>query len=153
MSQDGLRMSQSVLTIKKKEYGGALQHPSNGLNDSWKKQVKAKGPIGLLIQSVLRTGAKLTKDFTICKTKEQGVSLTSVPFQYLKELVTDVGRRAKTEAGRSLKYAKLALKEIDNDATKRSGKLTSEEDGILKTLQMGGGLAMQDLAKLDAEVE
>ena len=99
--------------------------------------MKAKGPIGLLTQSVLRTGAKLTKDFTICKPKEQEVSLTGVPFQYLKELVTELGRRARTEAGRSLKYAKLALKEIDYVASKRSGKLTSEEDGILKTLQMG----------------
>ena len=62
------------------------------------KQVKAKGPIGLLIQSVLRIGATLTKDFTICKPKEQEISLTSVPFQYLEELVTDVGRRARTEA-------------------------------------------------------
>ena len=60
-----------------------------------------------------------------------------MPFQYLKELVTELGRRARTEAGRSLKYAKLALKEIDYVASKRSGKLTSEEDGILKTLQMG----------------
>ena len=122
---------------KEKEYVGALQHPSSGLNDSWKKQVKAKGPIGLLIQSVLRTGAKLTKDFTICKPIEQEVSLTGVRFQYLKELVTELGRGARTEAGRSLKYAKLALKEIDYVASKRSGKLTSEEDGILKTLQMG----------------
>ena len=101
----------------------------------------------------MRTGAKLTKDFTICKPKEQEISLTSVLFQYLKELGTDVGRRARTEAGCSLKCAKLVLKGIDNDASKRSGKLTSEEDGILTTLQMGGGLAMQDLAKLDAEVE
>ena len=76
-----------------------------------------------------------------------------MPFQYLKELVTEIGRRARTEAGRSLKYSKLALKEIDYEASKRSGKLTSEEDGILKTLQMGGGMAMQDLAKLDADLE
>ena len=106
---------------KRKEYEGALQHPSSGINDSWTKQVKAKWPIGLLIQSALRTGSKLAKDFTICKPKEQGVNLPCVPFQYLKELVTEIGRRARTEAGRSLKYAKLALKEIDYEASKRSG--------------------------------
>ena len=33
----------SGVDAKEKEYGGALQHPSSGLNDSWKKQVKAKG--------------------------------------------------------------------------------------------------------------
>ena len=130
-----------------------MQHPSSGINDSWKKQVKAQGPIGLLIQSVLRTGSKLVKDFTICKPKEQGVSLSCVPFQYLKELVIEIGRRARTEAGRSLKCAKLALKGIDYKPSKRSAKLTSEEEGILKTLQMGGGMAMQDLAKLDADFE
>ena len=80
-----------------------MQHPFSCLNDSWEKQVNAKGPVGLLIQSVLRTGAKLTKDFTICKPKEQEVSLTGVPCQYLKELVTELGRRASAEAGRSLK--------------------------------------------------
>ena len=72
---------------KEKEYKGPLQHPSSGTNDTWKKPVGAKGPVGLLIRSVFRTGAKSPKDFTICKPKEQGVSLPSVPFQYLKELV------------------------------------------------------------------
>ena len=142
----------SRVSEKEKEYEVPMQHPSSGTNDSWKKQIKAKGPIGLLIQSIFRTGAKVTKDFIICKPKEQAVSIPSVPFQYLKELVTGIGRRARTEAGRGMKYSKIALKEIDCDATKRSGKLSSEEEGILKTIQMGGGLATQDLAKLDAEV-
>ena len=46
------------------------QHPSRGTGDTWKRQVDAKGPIGLLIQSVYRIGAKLTKDFTICKAMD-----------------------------------------------------------------------------------
>ena len=33
----------SSIEAKEKEYRGALQHPSSGTNDSWKKQVKAKG--------------------------------------------------------------------------------------------------------------
>ena len=94
----------------------------------------------------------MTKDFIICKPKEQQVSLINVPFQYLKDLVLGIGRRARTESGRGPKYSKLALKEIDCDATKRSEKLSEEEEGILKTIQMGGGMAMQDLAKLDADV-
>ena len=95
------------------------QHPSRGTGDTWKRQVDAKGPIGLLIQSMLRTVAKLTKDFTICKDMEQDVSITEVPFQYLKDLVGGLGRRARTETDRGLKYSKIALREIDYDATKR----------------------------------
>ena len=82
---------------------------------------------------------------------EQDVSVTEVPFQYLKDLVGGLGRRARTEADRGLKYSKIALKEIDYDATKRSKKLTKEEEGFLITIQMGGGMGRQDLAALDAD--
>ena len=112
-----------------------------------------KGPLGLLAQSLLRVGAKLSRDFTICEPKEQGVSLPNVHFQYRKDLVTGIGRRARTEADRSMKYSKHALTEIDCDATIRSDKLSSEDEGFLKTIQMGGGMGMQDLAKIDVDVE
>ena len=56
-----------------------------------------------MIQSVFRAGAKITKDFTICKAMEQDVSIPEVPFQYLKDLVGGLGRRARTEADRGLK--------------------------------------------------
>ena len=134
-------------------YCKPIQHPSSGTNDTWKKQVCAKGPIGLLIQSVLRTGAKITKDFIICKPKEQDINIPKVPFQYIKDLVGGAGRRARTEADRSLKYSKTALKEIDYDITKRSTKLSKEDEGFLLTIQMGGGLGTQDLAALDADLE
>ena len=49
------------------KYPHPIQHPTRGTNDTWKKQVGATGPIGLIIQSVLRTGAKASKDFVICK--------------------------------------------------------------------------------------
>ena len=107
-------------------YCKPMQHPSRGTSDSWKKQVDAKGPIGLLIQSVLRAGAKITNDFTIRKPMEQDISIPEVPFQYLKDLVGGIGRRARTEADRGLKYSKLALTEIDHDATKRSNQLSRE---------------------------
>ena len=45
------------------------------------------------------------------------------------------------------------MKEIGCDATKRSDKMSIEDEGFLKTIQMGGGMAMQDLAKLDVDVD
>ena len=54
----------------------------------------------------------------------------------------------RTEADRGMKYSKLALKEIDNDATKRSNKLTKEDAGFLTTIQIGGGMGRMDLAML-----
>ena len=134
-------------------YTDPMKHPASGTNDAWKKQIGAKGPIGFLIQSVFRAGAKLSKDFDICKPKEQRISLPDVPYQYIKDLVGAMGRRARTQADRSTKYSKLALKEIDYDATRRAKDLCKEDEGFLKTIQNGGGLAMQDLAKLDADLE
>ena len=93
------------------KYSKPLQHPSRGTNDTWKRQVDAKGPIGLMIQSVLRAGAEISKDFVICKPKEQDVNIPKVPYQYIKGLVGRFGRRARTEADRGLKYPKLALEE------------------------------------------
>ena len=129
----------SRVDAKEKEYGGPMLHQSSDTSDTWKHQMKAKGPIGFLLQSIFRAGAKMTKDFIICKPKEQTVSLINVPFQYLKDLVIGIGRRAMTQAGRGANHFKLALKEIDCDATKRSEKLSEEEEGILKTIQMGEG--------------
>ena len=47
----------------------------------------------------------------------------------------------------------MALKEIVYDITKRSTKLSKEDEGVLLTIQMGGGLGRQDLAALDADLE
>ena len=65
-------------------YTDPMKHPASGTNDAWKKQIGAKGPIGFLIQSVFRAGATLSRDFDICKPKEQRISLPDVPYQYIK---------------------------------------------------------------------
>ena len=89
---------------------------------------------------------------TYANPKEQRISLPEVPYQYIKDLVGAMGRRARTHADRSTKYYKLALKEIDYDATRRAKDLCNEDEGFLKTIQIWGGLAMQGLAKLDADL-
>ena len=121
MRRNGLRMNPFRAADKEREYIDPMQHPASDTNDAWKKQIGAKGPIGLLIQSVFRAGAKLTKDFVICKPREQGISIPNVPYQYIKDLVGGLGRRARTQADRgTAKYARIALKEIDYDATRRA---------------------------------
>ena len=111
----------------------AVQHPTRGTNESWKRKVGAVGPVGLMIESILRTGSKISDDFVIHQPREQDVDILNVPFQYLTDLINCIGQRARTIADRSMKRTKLALIEIDVEATKRDTKLTEEDEAYLTT--------------------
>ena len=98
-----------------------------------------------------RAGGKLTANFVICQANEANLDIANIPYQYLKQLVGDLGRRSRTSTERGTKPTKLGLPEIDVGATKRCSKLTAEDVGHLKTVQTGGGLGKDDLAKFDNE--
>ena len=108
-------------------YPKAVQHPTRGTNEGWKKKVGAVGPIGLMIESILRTGSKISDDFIIHQPKEQNIDILNVPFQFLTDLINGIGQRARTIADRRTKRTKLALMEIDVEATKRDKKLSNVE--------------------------
>ncbi len=69
-------------------YPDVQPHPSKGGSDAWKKDVQSYGPVGLLIQSVMRCGATIDDNFCIRQRHEQQVDIVNVPYQYLGMLVS-----------------------------------------------------------------
>ena len=61
-------------------------------------------------------------------------------------MVRELAQRARAKADWKTKPTTLALKEIDPIATKISKKMEKEEQGHIRTMQIGGGHSKEDLA-------
>ena len=72
------------------DYPYPQQHPSRGTNDGWKQQIKAHGPIGLLIGSAIRCGAKINHLFIMLQPKEQDIDLINIPCQFLGNMISEL---------------------------------------------------------------
>ena len=57
-----------------------------------KKQIGAMGPVGLLIEAVIRTGGNINGELVVFHPGEVESDLRHPPFQHLKELVIEMGR-------------------------------------------------------------
>lgn len=129
-----------------------MPHPSKASSAGWKKAIPAKEPVGLLIQSVRRTGLTIDKQNLVWQCKEQPVDLAHVPYQYLAKLVVQIGVRARNAAAKNTKAFKMALKEVDAVATRAaSRKLSMEDKALLQTVQAGGGYDKAALAAINSE--
>ena len=77
------------------------------------------------------------------------------PYQFLQPLIVQAVARARARAAWFHKHdPKLRfLREIDKQATTIDMKLAKEEKGILRTHISGGGIAKQDIAKYNEDVD
>ena len=91
----------------------------------------------MLLETIVRCGAKIDGNFCILQANEVELDLQHTPFQHLGGLVEDLAIRGRTMADRNMKDTKRALSEIDREATKRGATLDSEANGILMTVQIG----------------
>ena len=73
--------------LEQHDYPDSVPHPSKASSVEWKRAIPAKGPIGLLVQSIRRTGLKIDNHSVVWQCKEQPVDLVHVPYQYLAKLV------------------------------------------------------------------
>ena len=95
--------------------------------------IKACGPIGLILKSVIWHGLKIVDRFNIWQEKKEPICIFDTPFHN-----PDPKLRL--------------LREIDKQASKIDCKRTSEEKGILRTHIIGGGMAKHDIARYNDDV-
>jgi len=110
-----------------KDFPSPAIHPSSGQAGAFETNVDAKGPIGLLLQSIIRIGASIDNELNITQWKEQGISIIHTPYQFLPTLITAAAKRGSQRAAAGLKAFTRGMREIDYKTTKAATKgLTSE---------------------------
>ena len=62
------------------------QHPARRQSATWKQVVRARGPVGLLVQEVVRIGGRPDMDLQIHMEREQTLSIVHTPYQYFARL-------------------------------------------------------------------
>ena len=93
-------------------------HPTKGRPDETIQIVQAIGPTGYFIAALVRLGMMIDSDFKIWQRHEPPIDLLHVPYHWIKPLISEAANRARTRADWSMKDIKVALREIDVDATK-----------------------------------
>ena len=100
-----------------KDYPDPVPHPTRGRKSEWKDCICPRGPLGMLIQSVRRMGAKIDDEFRIWQKGEPNIHLIDTPYQHLADLLMEAACRARTVAAKGTKEANAVLKEIDSKVT------------------------------------
>ena len=93
-------------------------HPSSSHSITFRSNINAKGPVGLLLQSICRMGAAIDDHLAIKQYKEQPISIVHTPYQYLPLLVTTASKRASQKTAVGRKPVTKGLLEIDANTTK-----------------------------------
>jgi len=128
-------------------------HPTSGRAATFAPNVQAKGPIGLLLQSIIRIGGAIENELNLTQCKEQAVSLIHTPFQFLPSLVTAAAKRGSQRAAMGLKDFNRGLREIDYNVTKAGTKrLTPEEQSYINVARCGRGYGKIKLSNIDDTV-
>ena len=104
--------------------------------------------MGLLISSLHWYGLKIESQFK----NEEPIDLINTPYQHLQHLITQAASRARTVADWNNKHTR-GLREIEEEATKISSKLTPEEKGIVRTTISGGGCDKVQVANINEDIE
>lgn len=109
------------------DYREPAPHPSKRKNVESTKCVKPKGPVGLLVQAVRRSGTIFDKHFNMWQSKEEPVDVLEVAYQHLGRLLMDLVTRARTRFAKGTKGIHGVLKDIGRRATNASVKKLIEE--------------------------
>ena len=115
------------------------------------ERVKARGPVGLLIQSVFGMGSLLDKSFKIWSRDEPYLDILNTPFQHVASIFTEIATKARTAARSWTKAINRNLSEIDQWVTMQpTKKLNGEDHAMLRTAHCGGGVAKVELQAIGA---
>jgi hypothetical protein len=132
------------------------QHPSkNSTEENWAMGLEEQGPIGLLILAALRAGVKIDTVFKLWQQKEEPVDIFHTPYQSLQPQIIQMLARARTSAAwKACDKPRLnGLREIDPIATRINNKIDEEDKGLIKTINMGGGMTNGDIAEWNEDVD
>ena len=104
----------------------------------------------MLIESVVWHGMRIDDNLRIWQRNEEPISIMKVPYQNLKPLILKAAGRSRNRAewhrGISSKRGRAPL-EIDNNLSQIAVNLEEEEKGILRTVQMGGTQALNEIVE------
>ena len=126
-------------------YPDAVDHQTRAKSAGRQNGCAAKGPIGLLVQSVARCGCQLDDNFRILQKKETQVDLINTPHQFVGPLVSQVYVRARTIAARGTKTINCVLGEVDQEVTRGAARQLSEEQrAASRCIRTGGGFGKTD---------
>ena len=108
------KISKQALKEMKPNTISAMQH-----KDAPKVTTNPKGPMGLLLCSMLQIGAGLSSDLTIHQWHEAPIPIMATPWQHLRPIIDEVGCRAR--------YANVVTKRsILKDATEMDRELMQD---------------------------
>ena len=121
-------------------------HPSRGDRRPWIDRTDAKGPNGLLIQSLNCIGAELTEKLKIVTEREQEVDVINVPFQALEPEIT---MRAINARARRTAQAGIGRAEVEEMGRRvdRIAKGGAGEEGRNR-IRKGQGMATWDAERI-----
>ena len=97
----------------------------------------------------------MDRDFNVWQKGEEPVSILKCPYQSPRKQLHMQAVRARTlaEWRRDTSTRMAGLREIDRKASQVNSKLSEEEKGIVRTVQMGGTMAKQYIATFDQTVD
>ena len=130
-------------------------HPTTKkIDNHWDDEIKAVGPIGLLIESLVWNGLVIDQHLFIWQLGEEPLDIKTFPYQHLKTQAHMMVARARTRAEWTTgKGSRPKTREIDREASQPSDKLSEEERGIVTTSMIGGGMAANDIASINEDVD
>ena len=133
------------------QYPEAQPHPSTKEHDvDWNKEIQPRGPVGLLIESLVWHGLAIDQDLRIRQKNEPAIDILNMPYQSLKKLVLQAAARARTRAEWKRNTGSTTsneILEIDRDLSQVSKVLNDLEKGIVAASMMGGTQAKCETAK------
>ena len=130
-------------------------HPSTNQHQTdWRKDIEPYGPVGLLVESIIWHGMVIDQHMRIWQQNEEPIDILQMPYQSLKVSVQAAAARARTKAEWMRNSSKrIATAEIDRSASQIDNKLTEEQQGIMRTIAMGGDQALQEIANYNEDVD
>ena len=138
------------------QYPEAQPHPSTKEHDvDWSNEIQPRGPVGLLIESLVWNGMAIDQDLRIRQKNEPDIDIMNVPYQSLKKLVLQAAARARTRAEWKRNTGNVTsneILEIDRELSQVSPLLNDLEKGIVATSMMGGTQAKSEIAKYNEDV-
>ena len=101
--------------------------------------MQSLGPMGLLIESIMWNGMVIDQEVRIWQSNEEPISLVAMPIQSLKVIIQVAVARARTRAEWCKRpRTTIGVLEMDREASQIDPKLEVHEQGIVRTVMMGG---------------
>ena len=120
-------------------------HPSTkAYQAEWNNEIKAMGPIRLVIEAVVWNGLAIDNNFKIWQMDEEPIDVLGTPYQSLKVQLHMMATRARNKAEysrRAMTGRTVGFREIDREASQIDKNLSDLEQGIVRTAMMGGTMA------------